>query len=47
MNWLYFESEKVLSLWGPDAQGEKVLVNDQMIRSSVESQVCTCNGCLV
>lgn len=47
MNWLYFESEKpkVLSPWGPDAWGEKVLVDDQMKRSSMESQVC--NECLV
>lgn len=47
MNWLYFESEKpkVFSPWGPDAWGEKVLVDDQMKRSSMESQVC--NECLV
>lgn len=45
MNWPYFESEKakVLSLLGPDAQGEKVSVDDQMIRSSTEGQVCICN----
>lgn len=49
MNWLYFKSEKtkVLSLWGPDAWGENVFIDNQMIRSSMESQVCTCNECLV
>lgn len=42
MNWLYFESEKpkALSLWGPDAWGEEVLVDDQELpeKSSVHLQ---------
>lgn len=49
MNWLYFKSEKskFLSLWDPDAWGENALVDNQMIRSSMERQMCTCNECLV